>query len=324
MEPPTSNSIKISNVQRSGANYPPTPIWQYSLSLKVEKQVERSGIWMGVLNDGTPFLSQRGLAKLCGIAPRTLRDIENEWNSPERRNRIVRIKELLSERGVNVDTLYLDINYSGTDYHAFPDSSCLAILEYFAFDARGLPNDTAITNYRKLAGSALREMIYLEVGYDPRNRVPPAWIQFRDRMSLVFDSVPPGYFSVFKEISDMMVTLIMSGAEIGTDFVPDISVGQRWAKYWRDNNLREKYGEERKYEHNYPDYFPQSKSNPQDSYCYPDTALPEFRNWMRSEYIPRGLPAYIKGQVSRGKATPALADLVFTQISNRGAGYIGQ
>ena len=41
------------------------------------------------------------------------------------------------------------------------------------------------------------------------------------------------------------------------------------------------YGERVKFDHNYPSYFPQSASNPQEAWCYPEAALGEFRCWFR-------------------------------------------
>jgi hypothetical protein len=40
---------------------------QGRLDLEIEKQTEIQGIGMGVLKDGTPFLNQRGVARLCGV-----------------------------------------------------------------------------------------------------------------------------------------------------------------------------------------------------------------------------------------------------------------
>lgn len=40
---------------------------QGRLDLHIDKQTEIQGIEMGVLSDGTPFLTQRGLARLCGV-----------------------------------------------------------------------------------------------------------------------------------------------------------------------------------------------------------------------------------------------------------------
>ena len=39
---------------------------------KAEKQAERDGIEMGVLENGMPYLSEAGLARLCGVARSTL------------------------------------------------------------------------------------------------------------------------------------------------------------------------------------------------------------------------------------------------------------
>src|SRR5690606_32462002 len=106
-----------------------------------------------------------------------------------------------------------------------------------------------------------------------------------------------GYFCIFKEIADIMVTLINAGAPVGDSFVPDISVGSAWSKHWLDNELSKKYGDRRRYEHHYPDYFPQAASNPQHPFCYPDAALGEFRRWMREEYLPKGFRAYLRNKV---------------------------
>src|SRR4051794_37914033 len=89
-------------------------------------------------------------------------------------------------------------------------------------------------------------------------------------------------------MSDMIVTLGQNGLFIDEKFVPDISVGLSWGKFWAAENLDAKYGARRKYEHEYPNYFPQALSNPQDCWCYPEMALGEFRNWMRNRYIGEG------------------------------------
>lgn len=92
--------------------------------------------------------------------------------------------------------------------YAYPDYVCLAILEYYAFEAGANVKPEAVQNFRQLAGMALREFIYTQLGYSPSARVPDSWSLFHDRVSLVFHTVPHGYFSVFKEMSDIIVTLI--------------------------------------------------------------------------------------------------------------------
>lgn len=138
-------------------------------------------------------------------------------------------------------------------------------------------------------------------GLSPTDKV---WKQFEDRISLVYDNVPVGYFCVFKESADMFAALIMGGADFGTRMILDISVGSHWGRHWRDKELDAIYGERQYFDHNYPPYFPQALSNPQSAACYPEEALLAFRRWMRDIYMPTKLPEYLKSQV-RLKRIPA-------------------
>lgn len=261
---------------------------QGQLDLGIAKQTEIDGVGMGVLSDGTPFLTLRGLAGLCGVKHSVIQAINDEWDATVQLPRVTRIREILASHGESFDSPYIAIQQRSGVFYAYPDAVCLAILEYYSFDAGPNIRDTAKKNYRLLAGKALREFIYTQVGYDPKAAVPDAWMQFHDRVSLTYNSVPHGYFGIFKEMADMIVTLGQNGLHIDHSFVPDISVGQAWAKHWTNNNFDEKYGERKKFEHNYPSYFPQAKSNPQEPWCYPEHALGEFRRWLRENYIGDG------------------------------------
>jgi hypothetical protein len=54
---------------------------QDEMDLRIEKQVERDGIDMGVPSDGTAFLSGRGLARLSGVHHSRIGEILSEWNA---------------------------------------------------------------------------------------------------------------------------------------------------------------------------------------------------------------------------------------------------
>jgi hypothetical protein len=165
-------------------------------------------------------------------------------------------------------------------------------------------------NFRILAGKALHDFIYAQVGYDPANLVPEIWRQFHDRVSLTYNSVPSGYFSVFKETSDIIVHLGQNGLPIDSKFVPDISVGQHWSKHWTANDLEAKYGDRVKFQHNYPSYFPQAASNPQEPWCYPEMALGDFKRWIREDYIKGGkFKKYLSDQESKRALPPSFAQL---------------
>jgi hypothetical protein len=50
---------------------------------------------------------------------------------------------------------------------------------------------------------------------------------------------------------------------------------------------------------------PQSASNPQEAWCYPEAALGEFRRWFREAYVGEGkFAAYLLNKVQQ-KALPA-------------------
>lgn len=242
--------------------------------------------------------------------------ISTEWNDTNQRPRIAIIRDLLASRGVTRDLPHIPVMKGGQNFLAYPDTVC--ILEYYAFEAGANCKKEARKNCRVLAGKALRDFIYTQVGYSPEVQVPLAWQQFHDRVSLVYDSVPMGYFSVFKEIADMVVTLIRGGAMFGPDFVPDISVGQHWAQHWNETMLGDTYGARAKYEHNYPHYFPQAASNPQAPYCYPNATLGEFRRWMWEVYLPTKLPDYLAKKEAQGVLPPSFSKLALKAFQERG------
>ena len=276
--------------------------------LQIEKQIEVDGVGMGVLSDGTAFLNGRGLARLCGIDSSRISEMSADWKTGNSAL-TKRVKEILNARGIALDHPYIEIKQRSGIEHAYPDFLCLATLEYYAFDAP-TTRDEAKKNFRLLAGKALHDFIYTQVGYDPNNYVPEVWRQFHDRVSLTYNSVPPGYFGVFKEIADMIVTLGQAGLQIDSSFVPDISVGQTWGRYWDDNNYDLTYGDRVKWDHNYPEYFKQALSNPQPAWCYPEVALGEFRRWLREDYIQGGKFAkYITGKVEQKQLPASFAQL---------------
>lgn len=154
-------------------------------------------------------------------------------------------------------------------------------------------------------------------GKHPSDRV---WTQFEDRVSLVYDSVPLGYFCVFREIADLFASLIANGADFGTRMILDISVGIHWSNHWKKAKLEDNYGPRGTFPHSYPKYFPQAWSNPQTANCYPEDALPAFRRWMREVYVPHKMPAYLRDQVAQGKLAAPIANNALAALAQREAG----
>lgn len=272
---------------------------QLRLDLEVAAEREIDGVGMGVLTDGTPFLTICGLARMCGIDMASIVRMTAAWDDTPLKPREQKIRELIRAAGGDDTVAFFGFIKNGVVHHAVPAAVCMAVVEYYAFEARG-DNDQASRSYRTLARKGFNDFIFAQVGYNPAGSPSIAWQQFHDRVTVAYHAVPAGFFSIFKEIADILVTLIRSGADLGPHFVPDISVGQRWAAHWKKHNLEVLYGERRQYEHNYPTYFPQAPSNPQPAYCYPDDALPEFRSWVRKEYLPTHMPQYLNTKVAQG------------------------
>ncbi|PWS35836.1 hypothetical protein DFH01_19900 [Falsiroseomonas bella] len=279
-------------------------------------EVEFQGIGMGVLSDGTPYLNQRGLAALCGVQNAHIGTISSQWDEPEQKPRIKAIRDIFTNGGhVLPQSPHVEITHAGRTHYCYPAEVCLAILEYYAFDAGSNTQKEALDNFRRLAGSKLRELIYREVGYNPSGGASERFKRWHDRIALNYQSAPKGYFHVFNEAHTIIYELILAGAQIGEKIVVDISIGQHWSKYWCDHDLDAEYGERRTYPHRYPDDHPQAKSNPQESWCYPLAALGRFREWLSDTYIDGGkFTGYLKRKVAQGEMPAAVAQLAINTL----------
>lgn len=263
------------------------------LDLGIEVQKDINGIEMGVLDNGIPYLTQRGIAGVTGVARSLIQTITKEWEEHYQDNvigkdRISYFKQYLFDKGFNEPTLHIETVQNGTIHYAYPDVVCMAFLEFYAFESK-TDNSLALGNYRKFAAFGLRRFIYESLDYTPGDK----WKYHHDRVSLLKDSAPSGYFTVFQEITGLVVDLITADLTVNHKTVPDISVGIAWSKYWNENELENKFGARIAYEHNYPNYYPQSASNPQKPNAYPDAALPQFRQWFKQVYLLTKFPAYM-------------------------------
>ncbi|MBF8669674.1 hypothetical protein IR012_10535 [Pseudomonas putida] len=266
---------------------------QIVLDLGVEVQRDVNGIEMGVLENGIPFLTQRGLALVTGAHRSAIQDITQEWEDHFdddilTKDRISFIRQYLTERGYVDRKLYIETIRDGSPHYAYPDIVCMAILEYYAFESRAT-NQVATDNYRRFAAYGLQRFIYDSLHYTPGDK----WQYHHERVSLLANTAPDDHFIVFHEITGLIVDLIAADLTVNHKTIPDISVGQMWAKHWKANNLESVYGVRIPFMHTYPDRFPQALSGPQEANAYPNSALPEFRRWFKNDYLVTKFPAYI-------------------------------
>jgi hypothetical protein len=296
-----------------------TDIVQYEMNLFPVKEVEVDGIQMGVLSDGTPYLTARGLARMCGVDHAALIRLANNWDDEKTKPRGKKIAELLASQGHNGEHLYRRTKGASGETHAYVDAVCMAVLEYYAFEATQGSSETALRNFRLLARYSFRQFIYNRVGYDPTKRIPDSWKNFHERV-ILNDSVPANYFSVFREIADLVIHMIQAGITIDDHTVPDGSVGGMWSKYWISSGFDVKYkdyGVRKKHPHFFPDWFPQAAANPIEAWIYPTMALGDFRIWLYDIYIPKNFPGYIDRKVKSGVFLPSHAELVIEAVSKK-------
>lgn len=108
--------------------------------------------------------------------------------------------------------------------NASPNTMCMAILEYYAFEAGGYETEQARHSFRRLARKSFRNFIYQQCGYNPANGMPSLWQPFHDRASLPHNTVSEGYVGIFHAIHALFTTLGQNGIHTDQSFVPDISV----------------------------------------------------------------------------------------------------
>lgn len=199
------------------------------LDLGVEVERIVGGVEMGVLENGLPYLTQRGLAEMSGASRKAIFDITQEWAEAQRtgvfsRGRVTYLRDYLLSKGYDEPQLFIEIKKNGSPYFAYPDLVCMAIIEYFAFEAQ-VKNDTAVTNFRNLARYGLQIFIYTALGYS----LPDRWKYHHDRISILHGAPPEDHFIIFNEVSGMIVDLINADLTVNDKTIPDISVGKCWA-----------------------------------------------------------------------------------------------
>ena len=268
---------------------------QGELPLVPTVEVVADGIPMGVLNDGTPYLTLYGLAKLCGIDEAPLRMFTSNWETEKNKPRGQKVAAYLAEKGFNnVDRLYTRvINSSNVETHAYPDYVCMAILRYYALDATNFDRSVAIGNFVRLAEYTLKRMIYEKSNYNPNASIDISFENYRARIK-INDQIPTTHFAVFREIADIAMNLIGGGFPMDDTTSLDGSVGIHWGKYWTANGLSEKFGERVQYPHLFPENYRQSAANKHiKAWIYPIEALGVFRKWLHDNYAMEKLPNYL-------------------------------
>jgi hypothetical protein len=281
------------------------------LEMVVVTSRDLDGIELGVLDDGTGFLTGRGLAQVCGVAPSVVNEWANGFDANSGKPRDQALYRLLQANRFIGDSLFIKTKVNGQVVNAYPETVCMAFLEYYAFEAKPT-NEKAKNNHRVLARAGLRAFIYTALGYNPKGKLADPFRSYHER--LLLNKMPAGFFSCFSESAHVVLASIQLGLVVDQHTVPDISVGQFWSKFWTANSLAGKFGERITYEHVYPTDYPQSAAVRPEAYAYPVEALGEFRAWLEREYLPEKYPSYLQRKVSAGALPASRAELLIEAL----------
>jgi hypothetical protein len=242
------------------------------------------------------------------VAPSVIIEWGPAWSRTSTKPRDRKLTEILDMHSYESDHLLVRASDGAQEFHAYSDTVCGAVLEYYAFEGR----EQARHAFRRLAQRTLRDLIYSSVGYDPRGIVPPVWKHFHARMLL--NDVPRGWFSIFREMSDVMISAAQNGLALDSHTIPDGSAGIMWAKHWKEIKGDDVFGERKRFQHVFPDDFPQSVADVQ-AWIYPNAALGEYRDWMQEIYLPQHFPKYIASKVKTGALAAPRAALLLAAIN---------
>lgn len=150
---PRVNSLLDKGLSKKRPSQLPTP--QNLFNVDIENEIEG----MGVLENGIPYLTSSGLAKLCGVTSRAIRGIAEDWNNEKHNQRGKEIQNILDDQNYTEEEITIPVVLNGSKHNVFPDAVCMAILEYYAFISKE-NKDIAKQNYRYLARISFRMYVY--------------------------------------------------------------------------------------------------------------------------------------------------------------------
>jgi hypothetical protein len=211
----------------------------------IEKFGEFDDIQMGVMSDGTPFFTGRGLASFCGVTPPSIfgwgEDVNP--NSP----RWSKMTALLIHHRFTGNKIFQKLLINNQPTNAYPEQVCMAFLEYYAFEADEINRtEKAKRIFRNLAGKTFRDFVYALTGYNTKqltfNQYTLSRINNHHNIAPDKTPLPDGYFCLFDKMIEILQKFdIRIGYQLGESWYdyrdktqrflePDISLGMRFSQ----------------------------------------------------------------------------------------------
>ncbi|MDA0673529.1 MAG: hypothetical protein O3C67_07470 [Cyanobacteria bacterium] len=263
--------------------------------LEVIQSIEVAGfpIEVGLLRDGTPFLSGRGLAKACGISNSTLVGWGELTPQPGEKYRAGKMANLLASYGYTGDRFFVRVASgvamgSKPQVSAYPYQVCMAFLDYYAFEAH---KEEARNSLRILSEKQLPQFIYEAIGYP--SAPSPTVVPNAHREPPLRGPIPEGYFSVFHLTARGAVRTLPTPSGFPRPLFSYTQIERAWHRYWDIHTLWRDHGPRRTYLRRCLDVVPhRTVDGYVKTYLYPLAALEAFQRWLNWDYIPDRFPSY--------------------------------
>lgn len=299
---------------------------------EVVRYAVRDGLEVGVYADDSTFISQRALARLCGVThPSISKALESGYLSLLSRAetpiiieesataKAVTWVDLLARHGHRTgDPLYDVITISGQTVHAVREAAYRSLISWYAAHSPRRTQEAALALAVFLGGGS-RLYIYGLTGHTPAHRPLTATEQTLRIVKQRREETPGapfGYFHVFGELTDCSIRLVDAGAPYDAHSVPDVSVGQGFkSKWWDPRGLEGLYGRPLRVRFHYPYDWPQAKAGWIYVAGYPLAALGEFRMFLNECYFQGPYQAYVMMKRRKGTITEAAAQHLLAAVS---------
>jgi len=143
---------------RPSSQFVPRAKRRYLVPRRIVAYAEIDGVGLGRLCDGSAYLSQRGLARLCGVQNAHIGSISRDWQTTK--PRILAIKARLREA---VASDHSELKWAGRLQYCYTIPVCEAILDYYALDAGEHIQEEAQSNRIRFKREDLSDYILRQV-----------------------------------------------------------------------------------------------------------------------------------------------------------------
>ncbi len=142
---------------------------KFTVPVKVTQYGEFDGVGMGRLSNGDPFVTQRGLAALCGVQNAHIGTISRDWMTAK-----PRIAAIHARLGADRKAAHTVLTFEGRRLYCYDIEVAKAVMGYYAQDAGPHAQEEAKRNRARFTGDRLAGFIkghFEEVTLAP---APPA------------------------------------------------------------------------------------------------------------------------------------------------------